>query len=366
MVSPTEAAAKRRRYHLAAWRSFHAEALGSGGARTCMTALGSSVQVHYGIDGTTHVRGVARCGGVWVCPVCAPQVLATRGADIQEAVRRWQEAGGTVWFVTGTVPHRKGDPLAGLLDRLQRMWRFAWTGPSGKGARDDCGVRFTVRTLEVTYGTNGWHPHVHGLWFCDGDTFDPAKMAKRWRAAYGAEGLEGRYVPHVSFDVSKVEPATDGEAGAYLAKAEWGIGLEMTRADLKRGSLTAPQVLELASTGEAEWVELWREYERATKRRNMIVWSRGLRDAVGLDDELTDEEAAAGEDAAEVVALAIVPASVWSNARQAGRLGELLRDCMVGEHSRWHVHIVRTEWGDTASSHSASRPNVPACSYQPI
>lgn len=353
---------QRRRYELGEWRAQHSGKLGNT-ARTCMRPLGANVTVHIGAGGTAHAAGVARCGSVWSCPVCAPQVRGDRAQDIEAAAEAWQAVGGEVWLITATVPHQATDALDDTLGRVQKWWSDAWNGKAGKGARDACGVVGSIRVLEVTFGRNGWHPHVHALWFCRPGEMDPVRVARRWRSRFDHAGIGDQYVPRVSLDVRQVKP---GAIGEYLGKVnqEWGVGLEIARSDLKsRGGVTSAEILELASCGEAQWVYRWMEWERATKGRRCIVWSRGLRDlaiswqldarAQGVElssraldlDERTDEEAAAGDDADQVVAMVVVPARVWNWWKRHGRLAEFLQRLVRSEGEDLGCHVIRP-WVD--------------------
>ncbi len=79
------------------------------------------------------------------------------------------------------------------------------------------------------------------------------------------------------------------------------------RGDLKRGrrraSLTPFEILERAIAGDSRSLALWREYERATKGRNALTWSPGLKARLGVDELLTDELAASTASGPVVVEL---------------------------------------------------------------
>ena len=50
-----------------------------------------------------------------------------------------------------------------------------------------------------------------------------------------------------------------------------------------------------AATGEVDLLDRWHEYERASKGRRQVTWSRGLRDLLELEPEKSDEQVAAEE-----------------------------------------------------------------------
>jgi hypothetical protein len=103
----------------------------------------------------------------------------------------------------------------------------------------------------------------------------------------------------------------------------------MARADLKAGGASAPALMELASTGEAQHVARWLEWERATKGRRAFFWSRGLKARLGIG-ETTDEDAATAEPIV-VVAEWECDARTWRRVRARGRVGEVLDMLVRGE-----------------------------------
>ena len=107
----------------------------------------------------------------------------------------------------------------------------------------------------------------------------------------------------------KIDVCTSAaEAGLYIAKTQDGHspGNELARSDLKTGKAghrTTFEILgEIADTGDLEWLSLWHEYEKVTKRHQAITWSKGLRKLLlGLEPERSDEELAAEEVGGELV-----------------------------------------------------------------
>lgn len=339
---------RRRRYELHHWRAGKADRLAGGkSAATCMRAH-EDVTVSVTAGGQAHLTGVKRCGSIWSCPVCAPTIREQRAGDIDAACSAWTASGGQVWFVSATIPHQRGDDLGELMSRLQSVWSWAWGGDAGRELREVCGIDHTIRAWDHTYGSNGWHPHFHALLFVreselslPAGKFLPTLVAQRLRESWAMHGLEGKWVPGVSVDIRPV--VTADAIGTYCAKVEgrWGAGLELARADLKRGHGVNPwQVMELASTGEARWVKAWASWEKATKGRNAIVWSRGLRDVVGLGEELTDEELAAADEPADRIRYQYrIPADIWNRTVSNGRVPELLEQCEQGVLAfRTHDH----------------------------
>jgi hypothetical protein len=88
------------------------------------------------------------------------------------------------------------------------------------------------------------------------------------------------------------ERAEDREnAARYLAK----LGLELTAISQKmgpEGHYTSWDIARRAATGDARFVELWKEHGRAMRGARQLTWSRGLRELLGLRPERSDHEIA--------------------------------------------------------------------------
>jgi hypothetical protein len=90
------------------------------------------------------------------------------------------------------------------------------------------------------------------------------------------------------------------------------IALEVARGDLKTASHTGHrtpwQILsDFAATGDCNDLALWHEWEASTEGLHAIRWSNGLRGAVGLANELTDDEVVQAMVGGEVVYTFTIP-----------------------------------------------------------
>ena len=103
------------------------------------------------------------------------------------------------------------------------------------------------------------------------------------------------------------------QAGRYVAK--WGIGEEVTLTDRKkarRGGSTPFELMAEAHDGDERAKGLYIEYLRASPQINVLRWSRGLKDLVGVG-EVTDADAAQNEKQDEQIetSRSNVPHGVW-------------------------------------------------------
>lgn len=286
------------------------------------------------------IHGLETCASVWGCPCCAALIYARRAAELQQALERW--SGPEPLMMTLTVRHGARDSLRALRKGLMRAWRIFNQGASAQRRRELLDIRYVVRAVEVTWGANGWHPHIHAFLFCGTEldqeertsaepeplelvpvTEAPPKRRPRparrsievsekaqrafsaaWRRAVvkaftptadqrpgttAAErmriGMQYRPTMRRGLDLRPYK-----EAGGYLAKA----GLEV-HAITKKGKRTDREtpwdIARRAAAGDRAAVALWQGYLGAMFGARQLTWSRGARVRFGLRSGETDEDA---------------------------------------------------------------------------
>lgn len=287
----------------------------------CGWRIGEKVSVHS--DGQfAHFSGTERCGSIWACPVCSAVIRAERAREISQAVEAHQAAGGSILFVTLTIRHDRDDSLKQSMDAVLGSWRkllqgSAWVGSKSKrGTRDRYRVSGYIRSTEVTYGSNGWHPHIHALFFTDDELSDTEVAAfgdelhTRW-ALFVRKATGKLPTREHGTDVQRVDE--DGQVlGKYLAKVQdegksktekWDASAELARADVKRGRGDNFVPFELLDSDHPmplpQRRRLWVEYYQGTKSRRGITWSRGLKARYEVGEK-TDEEIIEETEAAPV------------------------------------------------------------------
>lgn len=355
ILGGTPDAARRR------GRAFRARLAADGAtpsksAATCQHLLEGSVSHGVTRSGVVHTKGIKRCGNVQACPVCAPVVRERRAAEIDAAASLVRASGGTVVFVTVTMPHKQRDKLSWLIDTVYKSWNQCWSGKSANNFRHAFGFLGQVRALEVTdmdldgldLRGSGWHPHIHALLFFEGKVTTSTVehwITPRWINQV-KKNSKGRRVPSTRHGVDVRAVRDNKEMAKYLAKVDggWGAGLELARSDVKKkpGRHSVPELLDHAATGEKKYVKRWIEFEHAIYKRRAIQWTPGLKarlcdlavpllgcsDGIAekwadLADEVTDEEAAAGSPD-EIVVEFTTPGEVWMVAVRQGREHEIL------------------------------------------
>lgn len=282
----------------------------------CRWRCAADVGVHGDKDGA-HFSGTEHCASIWSCPVCAAVIRATRAEEIQAAAQEWTRQGGSLVFVTLTVRHKTGDGLAGSLDAVLKSWQRLLQGKSWTKFKARFGIEGYIRSTEVTLGENGWHPHIHALFFtrtplaaADVSAWE-AGMFSRWAeyvVKYGARlptklrGIDVRPADGAGTVVAQYLAKV--QEGAGSSEKRYAVGHEMARFDFKTGRGGSLMPFELLDPERREddaddraARALWWEYVTATRGRRAITWSRGLRERVQLPEELTDEEVVADVEA---------------------------------------------------------------------
>lgn len=272
-------------------------------------------------DGTAYeqasFRGLARCGSVWECPACALQIRTERATELKQAADRWGPR--RVAMLSLTVRHGLGDSLRAVREGLADSFRRLIRGRPWKRFCEEYEVQHHVRSMEVTHGEHGWHPHLHVLFFLEARLPEDevieatAWLRRRW-AECVRRVLGGEFVPNEhGVDLRESRRAD------YLTK----FSLELTDPGTKRGrgkNRTPLQIAVSAASGkhEADAV-LWASYCAGMRGAKMLTWSRGLREAVALDEEQLDATLVEADETADAEPIATLTSLAWSSVR--GRRG---------------------------------------------
>lgn len=301
----------------------------------CMHVNVGQIAVH---KSTEHkgafYSGLMTCGSVWTCPVCTVKVQERRRAEIGKAVAWAYDSGKQAAMVTLTFPHYKQNNLDDLVKKqADALARFRRGSPWDR-FKDRLGYAGLIRALELTYGANGWHPHTHELWFVGADSSveqEKGFIVERWLKCCIAAGLvdADNEVQIAAFKLHAVDIKDRCDASDYLAKndeaSHWGVDRELAKASSKAGKAAGIHpfgLLAKARDGDKVAGAKFVEYAKVMRGKRQLLWSRGLKDLVGLDD-LTDEELAAQqEDKADLLGL-ITPLQ-WSWVRKAGLRAQVL------------------------------------------
>ena len=275
--------------------------------------------------------GLATCGSVWACPVCSAKVAAARQDEVGRAAAWWEAQGGALGFLTLTVSHKAHNSLRSVWDAISAGWHSITSGRAWKRNAETFGIEGWSRFIEVTHGENGWHVHVHVILFLHHAlgqvdvAVASAALLGRWRSGIAKHGFRASDQHGADLRMLTSDDAA-AEISRYVTKTVYRpsrsaadtAALEATRGDLKQTKGTGHRtpfgiLADLVRSGDAEDLALWEEWERTSRGKRQMAWSKGLRELVQvLDvDELSDEDIAAeviGTSADNVV---ILPGPTW-------------------------------------------------------
>jgi hypothetical protein len=262
------------------------------------------------------------CGSVWHCPVCAAYITERRREELQQAITAWSKRGGRIALMTLTFPHGIDERAQSLIDKLADARSKFFGARAFKETMRAVQAPGRVFALEITTGANGWHPHLHILIFYKGDeaaSLDSMEQLREfWAGSVRRAGL-GTVNEH-GFDVRGGDYAAEyvakfgKEPSSYLF---WSAAHELTKSHIKRGkesSLSPFDLLRLVQAGKTitigdrtiapdQAAALFLEYADAFHGRRQLTWSRGLREALDLDHEQSDEALAESEARSEQIEL---------------------------------------------------------------
>ena len=198
-------------------------------------------------------------------------------------------------MVTFTFPHTASDKLKELLEKFSKSLHNFKSGKAFVGFKNRYGFEGLIRSLEITRGGNGWHPHTHELFFVDKNLDQPEFkewLQNRWLNVCSKSGLVDindddkvdAFIKH-SLDV-KFNCSTSDYLAKFDDKANWGVDREIAKASSKNGKKNGMHPFELAFQG---YSQLFIEYTEAIKGKAQLFWSRDLKKKVGIVD-ITDEE----------------------------------------------------------------------------
>jgi hypothetical protein len=274
------------------------------------------------------LRGLTTCASVWVCPLCSAKISVRRRGEIRLGISAWEAAGGRVVLVTYTLRHKRGDDLEFMLGAMGAARRALKSGRAAQSLGRAFAVAGSIRSLEITYGDNGWHPHYHELLFVAGGVDLAALMVQLlagWSAALAGAGL--RDITDRGVDVR----AADLSVADYLSKfghdRAWGLDAEITMGRMKQahlGGRTPIQLLAASVAGDVGAGDLWLAYAVATRGQVQTTWSNGLRARLGLAVAQSDAQVAASIEGIYSALLVALTRSQWRVVRANDAIPELM------------------------------------------
>lgn len=310
-----------------------------------------TVDVYKNADsGRVRYSGLQTCKSIWHCPVCAARISEGRRQELSAALldAHITNSDGSVIplcaaLITYTFQHNRSMSCADSVKGILASYRRLKSGKGYQELKSEYGFVGSVRSLEITWGEkNGWHPHIHELMLFN-RVLSPSmlhglkkSLKLRWQGVLAKEYLTASYTHGVDLRTSHSSP--QGAVLEYIAKFGrepkeqkadgWTITHELVKSGSKRsggdGHYSMLELLEAYGNGDVPAGRLWREQAVTMKGRNQLVWSRGLRDLLGVGQEKSDADLVDEIQSDADRRLASLSVDQWHAVLKADVRGELL------------------------------------------
>lgn len=241
-------------------------------------------------------------------------------------------------LLTFTLSHQVSDNLELLRAGLRTAFDRTFSGRWYQDFKEQWQVVGKITAQELTYGRNGWHPHLHVLLFCRLEFAGiwPSKMqesiAQRWQDKLATMG----YTANLAHGVD-VRTATSDIAdyvvkwGREPIQSAWGVDVELAKANVKRASLdglTPFKILGAAAGEQADLDEaqlllggdrdkvrkrcamLYKEFFYAMKGRARLHWGE-MKTILEIDEALYKFEQDNPEDEPKTWDIALIERRSW-------------------------------------------------------
>lgn len=258
--------------------------------------------------------GLTHCGSVWACPTCSAKIQTYRAGDVRKLIDWAREQGYTVSMVTLTARHDASDALLWLIDKFTAAYQRMNRGRRVRRIKDAAGWVGSVKAVEVTHGVHGWHWHNHILAITGGE-MDENAWREAWISALISVGIvdagdekaiDAARQHALRVDVVRPDDVAAGKKlGRYVTKMAMtadSAAREVALSGSKLGrkaSRTPFQMLKDMFTIDSDEdfrkdFRRYIEYVLATKGRQQMIWSHGLKVLAGIedisDDDIFDKE----------------------------------------------------------------------------
>ena len=303
-----------------------------GWART-----GDDVSIVIDQNGKGQFRGVQHCSCFWECCTCQMLIKGKRRQEVEAAVESWGQR--RCVMMTLTLSHARKDKLGALRKGLARAYTALTRGAPWGRFKDHVRIAGSLRVIELKHGANGWHPHIHVVWFLQ----DEPKAEHQIKTSKGTEWI----IPHAPFSPRAAErdPAmwirqrwqtmVERHVGAeHIPHMERGVtvttlasasyvtklGLEVADpGDNKTSgkSRTPVQIAyDYARFGRKRDAALWRVYSRQMRGTRALTWSVGMKAKLGILS-LSDAELLAEDEQADTSdrRLGVFGGALWHTIR---------------------------------------------------
>jgi len=276
--------------------------------------IGADVPIHKSLEtGSTFFSNLETCTSIWACTCCAAKISERRRNEVKTAIDSHLLIGGQISFCTRTVPHTYQDSFESILLRFREADAVLKAKYKYKRTLSDFGVIGSIKIYEITVGVNGWHLHVHELYF-----HDYCKMTtyKNWMAGFSSNLLQAWQESAVKVGFNRpsdkhgLQVQNGDFAAEYMAKwgkepeSMWRVDSEISKSHIKRsfkGLSPFDLLRQYDATGSVLYGELFLEYALTIKGQQQQRWSSGLKSHFGIEIKKDKELASEIEETAYIL-----------------------------------------------------------------
>lgn len=270
------------------------------------------------------IANVLRCHNTWGCPACTAHMMAKKGAEIACAIDGLaKNYNQLAVMITFTLPHTSSMTAEQSFGILQKAWRRFVRSANHRGHmvydrkiegqvrgqdiygkfREELGIRWVVRVYEFTWGENGWHPHIHALFWIPRKNFNRVleyekRLSDRWYQVGKAVATqiigESSFVDtlyadwkrkhHLGVTISREGNKPRIQESSYYISG-WSANRELTETHNKtprEGHYSPRQILQLAFKYRHNeekrdfWAKLYTEYMLAVRGKRRVQFTPGM------------------------------------------------------------------------------------------
>lgn len=310
-------------------------------AKCLHVSRGSFVDIHKSkAHGAAFYSGLVTCGSPWACPPCAAKIQERRRLEVSDAMDKAYAEGLQPVMVTLTFPHCAFQSLDELLSKQASALAQLRAGKAWQGFKQRSGFIGMIRSLELTHGQNGWHPHTHELWFVSAGAKASdmhAEILSRWERKCIKAGLlnEDDEAQVKAFRRHAVDVKGWCSNSDYLAKMDdpshWGADREIAKASTKQGKSKGMHPFGLLADyaeGNKASGALFLDYVEAMRNKAQLYWSTGLKKYFKVDEKT--DEALAQEQKEEADRVGRLDSDEWKTVREAKAQAQVLDAAEIG------------------------------------
>lgn len=241
------------------------------------------------------LTGLQTCGSICSCPVCAQKKMIEYGNKIKQCLIYAERNNLRPVMVTLTAQHTRKMSLEYFKSKFRDAYNMFQSHRQFKSLKKSLDIQHSIISREVTVGKNGWHYHMHILYFVPVAMQKHAHkssnkvhgMQKLWIDCLHAKGLRG-------VDKIALTATATADSKTYLAKfgfetaPDGDLSYELTRGD-KKDSRTIWDVLASARYGDIDAETKFVEFVKAMRGHKWITFSNDFY-VLCKDIELDAEE----------------------------------------------------------------------------